>query len=82
MLLYNAAARLRYVRKAPMKQLNGIDAAFLAAESPRWPMHVASVTVFDPSKVEGGYSVARLKELLASGPFARLPASGLEPVRS
>ena len=47
-----------------MKQLNGIDAAFLAAESPRWPMHVASVTVFDPSKLEGGYSVARLKDAL------------------
>jgi WS/DGAT/MGAT family acyltransferase len=45
-----------------VKQLNGIDAAFLAAESSRWPMHVASVTVFDASKLEGGYSVARLKD--------------------
>jgi WS/DGAT/MGAT family acyltransferase len=47
-----------------MKQLNGIDAAFLAAESPRWPMHVASVTVFDPSKLDGGYSAALLKNTL------------------
>jgi WS/DGAT/MGAT family acyltransferase len=47
-----------------MRQLSGIDAAFLAAESPRWPMHVASVTVFDPAKLEGGYSVARLKDSL------------------
>jgi WS/DGAT/MGAT family acyltransferase len=55
-----------------LKQLNGIDAAFLAAESARWPMHVASVTVFDPSKVEGGYSVARLKDTLRSR-LHRLP---------
>ena len=47
-----------------MRQLSGLDAAFLAAESPTWPMHVASVTIFDPSRTEGGYSVERLKETL------------------
>ncbi|MCE2390562.1 MAG: wax ester/triacylglycerol synthase family O-acyltransferase [Proteobacteria bacterium] len=47
-----------------MRQLSGIDAAFLAVETPRWPMHVACVTIFDPSRVEGGYSVDRLKQTL------------------
>ena len=47
-----------------MRQLSGVDAAFLAVETPRWPMHVASVTIFDPSRVEGGYSVERLKQTL------------------
>ncbi|MCE2390564.1 MAG: wax ester/triacylglycerol synthase family O-acyltransferase [Proteobacteria bacterium] len=49
-----------------MQQLSGMDAAFLAAETPTWQTHVASVTLFDPSGVEGGYRVERLKETLRS----------------
>jgi diadenylate cyclase len=42
----------------------------------------SAISVARRGQLERGVSVARLKELLASGPFARLPASGLEPVRS
>jgi diadenylate cyclase len=41
----------------------------------------SAVSVARRGSLERGVGVARLKELLASGPFARLPASGLEPVR-
>ena len=34
-----------------MKRLSGLDAAFLAVESERWPTHVACITVFDPATV-------------------------------
>jgi WS/DGAT/MGAT family acyltransferase len=45
-----------------MKQLSGMDAAFLAAETANWPTHVASLTLLDPAGLPGGYSIARLKQ--------------------
>ena len=42
----------------------------------------SAITVARRGQLERGVSVTRLKELLASGPFARLPGPGLEPVRT
>ncbi|MGH9098563.1 MAG: wax ester/triacylglycerol synthase family O-acyltransferase, partial [Acidimicrobiales bacterium] len=52
-----------------MEQLSGLDASFLYLETPSLHMHVAMTMVFDPSTVPGGYSFARMKELIAE----RLP---------
>lgn len=48
-----------------MKRLSGLDAAFLAIESDRWPTHVACITVFDPADCPGGYDIDRFKQSLA-----------------
>ena len=48
-----------------MERLSGLDASFLYLETPTLHMHVAMATVFDPSTVPGGYSFARMKELIA-----------------
>lgn len=42
----------------------------------------SAISVACRGQLERGVSLARLKELLASGPFARMPATGLEPVRA
>jgi len=42
----------------------------------------SAISVAHRGQLERGVSLARLKELLASGPFARMPATGLEPVRA
>lgn len=42
----------------------------------------SAISVARRGQLERGVSLARLKELLASGPFARMPATGLEPVRA
>jgi WS/DGAT/MGAT family acyltransferase len=47
-----------------VKQLSGLDAAFLSAETANWPTHVASLTLLDASSGPKGYNVARLKQLL------------------
>lgn len=44
-----------------MKRLSGMDSAFLSSETKRWPAHVACITVFDPSEIEGGFSIDVLK---------------------
>jgi WS/DGAT/MGAT family acyltransferase len=41
-----------------------MDAAFLAAETANWPTHVASLTLFDPARIPGGHSRARLMQNL------------------
>jgi WS/DGAT/MGAT family acyltransferase len=48
-----------------LKRLSGLDAAFLAIESERWPTHVACITVFDPADCPGGYDIDRFKQSLA-----------------
>jgi WS/DGAT/MGAT family acyltransferase len=48
-----------------VKRLSGLDAAFLAIESDRWPTHVACITVFDPADCPGGYDIERFKRSLA-----------------
>ena len=36
-----------------MKRLSGLDSMFLSLETPRWPMHVAGLTVLDPREAPG-----------------------------
>lgn len=47
-----------------MERLAGFDAAFLALESATNHMHVASLLVVDASGVDGGWSVAAVRDLL------------------
>ena len=49
-----------------MQRLTGLDATFLYLETRNNHMHVASTAVFDPSTVPGGYSFAKVKEVLAN----------------
>ena len=58
-----------------MQRLTGLDAAFLALETPSTHMHVLATMVLDPSDVEGGFTVGTMRELIAE----RLPR--LEPFR-
>ena len=46
-----------------MKQLTGLDASFLYTESPRTPMHVGGIYIYDPSTAPGGK--VRFKEILS-----------------
>src|SRR5437763_8663650 len=46
------------------ERLRGMDAAFLAFETPTSHMHVAQTCVFDPSTVPGGYSFERVRQLV------------------
>jgi WS/DGAT/MGAT family acyltransferase len=48
-----------------MERLSGLDASFLYLETPQLHMHVAMSTTLDPATVPGGYSFARIKNLIA-----------------
>ena len=52
-----------------MERLSGMDATFLYVENPSHLMHVSMVTVLDVSQMPGGYSFAKVRDLVAS----RLP---------
>jgi len=59
-----------------MQRLTGLDASFLAMETSSSPMHVAGLAVFDPSEVEGGWSIDQVKEVYGrrlhlAAPFRR-----------
>jgi diacylglycerol O-acyltransferase / wax synthase len=58
-----------------MERLTGLDAAFLALETPSSHMHVMATMVIDPSEVPGGFNVDSLRKLISE----RLPR--LEPFR-
>ncbi len=58
-----------------MQRLTGLDAAFLALETPSTHMHVMATMVLDPSDVPGGFTVESMRKLIAE----RLPR--LEPFR-
>ena len=45
-----------------MEQLSGQDASFLYLESPRMPMHIGSINVYDQSTAPGG--AVRFKQIL------------------
>ncbi|MET0576886.1 MAG: wax ester/triacylglycerol synthase domain-containing protein, partial [Mesorhizobium sp.] len=45
-----------------MKQLGGIDAAFLYMETPETPMHVAGLTLYEPPAVFSGSYFEHFKE--------------------
>jgi diacylglycerol O-acyltransferase len=46
-----------------MQRLSGLDASFLALETPSSHMHVASLGIFDPSEVPGGVSIDSVIEI-------------------
>ena len=58
-----------------MQRLTGLDAAFLALETPSTHMHVMATMVLDPSDVPGGFTVESMRTLIAE----RLPR--LDPFR-
>lgn len=45
-----------------MEQLTGQDASFVYTETPRSPMHIGAVAIYDPSEMEGG--IQRFKNIL------------------
>ena len=46
-----------------MQQLKGDDAIFVALERPTAPVHVATITIYDPSTAKGGF--VRFKDILS-----------------
>jgi WS/DGAT/MGAT family acyltransferase len=45
-----------------MEQLTGQDASFVYTETPRSPMHIGGIAIYDPSEIEGGFQ--RFKNIL------------------
>lgn len=45
-----------------MEQLTGQDASFVYTETPRSPMHIGGIAIYDPSELKGG--VQRFKNIL------------------
>ena len=45
-----------------MEQLQGMDASFVAFETPSSPMHIGSILIYDPSTAPGGF--VRFKDIL------------------
>jgi WS/DGAT/MGAT family acyltransferase len=43
-----------------MKRLTGLDASFLALETPTSHMHVAGLGIYDPSSIKGGMTLEKL----------------------
>lgn len=58
-----------------MEQLSGLDAAFLALETPTAPLHVGAIGVLDPKSAMNGFSIESVKTLISSrihlAPFLR-----------
>lgn len=46
-----------------MKQMQGLDAAFVAFEQPNAPIHIGSILIYDPATAPGGF--VRFKEILS-----------------
>lgn len=46
-----------------MKQMQGLDAAFVAMEQPNAPVHIGSLLIYDPSTAPGG--AVRFKDILS-----------------
>ena len=49
-----------------MERLSGLDATFLYFETSQQHMHVSMVAVLDPKDMPGGYSFAKVQDLIAS----------------
>jgi diacylglycerol O-acyltransferase len=49
-----------------VRELSGLDAAFLALETPTAHMHVLGVAVLDPSTAPGGFSIETVRRLLGA----------------
>lgn len=50
------------IREWSPEQLTGLDASFFYAESPKTPMHIGSIAIYDPSTAPGGF--VRFKDIL------------------
>lgn len=46
-----------------MQRLTGLDASFLYLETPSAHMHVAGLMILDPSSIEGGVTLERVREV-------------------
>ncbi|MEB3415604.1 wax ester/triacylglycerol synthase family O-acyltransferase [Alteriqipengyuania sp. WL0013] len=46
-----------------MRQLQGMDASFVAMETPTSPMHIGSILIYNPATAPGGF--VRFKDILA-----------------
>ncbi len=46
-----------------MRQLQGMDASFVALETPTTPMHIGSILIYNPATAPGGF--VRFKDILA-----------------
>ncbi len=53
-----------------MKQLSGLDSAFLYLETETSPMHIGGVSILEPTTPDGPFTLEKLKTLMAS----RLPS--------
>jgi WS/DGAT/MGAT family acyltransferase len=53
-------------RSMTLKRLSGLDAAFIAAETPSNHMHMMAVMLLDPTTIPGGYSFEKFKGFIAS----------------
>ena len=49
-----------------MRQLTGLDSAFLYLETDRSPMHIGGVAIIEPTTPDGPFTLERLKDLLRS----------------
>lgn len=49
-----------------MRQLTGLDSAFLYLETDRSPMHIGGVAIIEPTAPDGPFTLERLKDLLRS----------------
>ncbi|MBW2232204.1 MAG: DUF1298 domain-containing protein [Deltaproteobacteria bacterium] len=49
------------------QRLSGLDAAVLASESSRIPLHSLALWILDPSTIPGGYSFERLRDGILNG---------------
>jgi diacylglycerol O-acyltransferase len=58
-----------------MRQLTGLDASFLYLETPNAPMHIAGLSIYDPSTAPGGG--VRFKEIIENigNRYQRLPVA-------
>src|SRR3954447_6424462 len=48
-----------------MERLGGLDAAFLYFETPTMHMHICGLLILDPSTMPGGYSFAKIRDLVS-----------------
>ena len=49
-----------------MKQLSGLDSAFLYLETDSSPMHIGGVSILEPTTPDGPFTLEKLKALMAS----------------
>lgn len=49
-----------------MKQLSGLDSAFLYLETESSPMHIGGVSILEPTTPDGPFTLEKLKALMAS----------------